>query len=178
MARKSRGRKGRKFRKYLKGQVNHFLSLGTLAAKTLIGENITNTLTEQAWLSSYKGTWSLSELTPATGDGPVMVGIAHSDYSDAEIEAWVENANSWNQADLISQEVARRKIRRVGTFMAGDVAAEPQVLADGRMITTKCGWQVTTGQTVKIWAYNMGSSALATTTPIVNTSGHCNLWPN
>ncbi len=174
MARK--GRK-RKFRKYLKGKITHDLSLGTLTGDTVVGESVADSLSEKAYLTSVKARWSLENMTKATNQGPIIVGVAHSDYSDAEIEAWLENQNSWESGDKIGQEVGRRFIREVGTFHSAPAATDIVVLNDGKAIHTKCGWMLNTGQTVKIWAYNVGSAALDTTVPIVHTDGHANLWP-
>ncbi len=168
----------RKFRQYLKGQIEHTLALATLASKDVIGSNVGDTVIEKAWLSSVKATHSLAFPTPLAGDGPIMVGLAHSDYTDAEIEEWIENAESWNSSDLRSQEQARRKIRRIGIFPmseTGDLTSS-KVLNDGKPIRTKCGWMLDTGMTVKFWAYNMGSSAL-TTGRLYQVQGHVNLWP-
>ncbi len=167
----------RKFRKYLRGQIEHNAGLGTLAAKTLVGANIGDTVTEKAWISSVKASWSLNQWTPGPDDGPILVGVAHSDYSDAEIEEWIENTSSWEAHDLVQQEVAKRKIREVGTFPTPADANEALVLNNGKPIWTKCGWMLGTGQTVKIWAYNKGASALGTTEPNLGVSGFANLWP-
>ena len=167
----------RRFRKYLRGSINHTLALSTLAAKTLITSLVGDVVTEKAWCSSVKLAWQVAEWTPAVGDGPIMVGVAHSDYSTAELEAWIENTSSWEEGDQVQQEIAKRKIRRVGTFTTlGDVAAQ-MTLNDGKPIRTKCGWMLTTGQTIRVWAYNMGTSAFSVTDPQVQCEGHANLWP-
>ncbi len=171
-------RKGRrKFRKYLRGGVDETLALTTLAATTLVGAVFDETVSEKAWLSSIRASWSLSNLTPGPNIGPILVGIAHSDYTDAEIEAWVEQAASWNEADLVGQEVAKRKIRMVGQFGGKGDVNDIDVLNDGKPIHTKCGWMLNTGQTLRQWAYNTGSQAVATTVPIVKAEGYANLWP-
>jgi len=171
-----RGR--RKFRRYLKGTIRQTISLTTLGAKTLVSQVVDDTVVEKAWLSSVRATWSMDQVTQAAGDGPVLVGIAHSDYTDPEIEAWIENTGSWEEGDQTSQEVARRKIRRVG-MIGGAAAGVNTALAlnDGKPITTKCGWMLATGQTVRLWAYNTGTSAFAGTVPLVQVEGHANLWP-
>ncbi len=170
-------RKPQKFRKYLRGSIDHSLQLGTLAGNTVISSSIADTVTEKAWVSSVRATWSLADLTPASGDGPILVGVAHNDYIDAEIEAWIENTGSWEEADMVQQEIAKRKIRRVGLFETPAVALDAVVLNDGKNMRTKCGWMLTTGQTVRIWAYNTGASALATTDPVLRMNGFANLWP-
>ncbi len=177
---KKRGRRGRRFRKYLAGALDESLALSTLGPKVLIGANSTGVLEEKAWLTSVRATWALSEFTPATDDGPIYVGVAHNSYSDAEVEAWIENeTGSWSEGSKVQQEIARRFIRRVGTFrVSGTDATNVYVLNEGRPIRTKCGWQLATGDGVKIWAYNAGASALATTSPNVIVLGKANLWPN
>ncbi len=171
------GKHKRKYRKYLKGQIDSHVALGTLAANTLVSVMFADTLTEKAWLSSVDASWSLDDFTQGADRGPILVGVAHSDYADAEIEAWVENISSWQGNDLVNQEIARRKIRRVGIFPMQ--TSEPSaVLNDGESIHTKCGWQLYTGQGLRLWAYNMGSAALATTDPDMGTQGYANLWPN
>ncbi len=179
LAKHGKGR-GRKFRPYLKGALDESLALSTLGSKVLIGANAEGVLEEKAWLTSIKATWALSEFTPATDDGPIYVGVAHNSYSDGEIEAWLENeTGSWAAGSLVQQEVAKRKIRQVGVFrVSGTDATNVYVLNEGRPIHTKCGWQLQTGDTVKVWAYNAGASALATTSPNLIVLGHANLWPN
>ena len=168
----------RKFRKYLRGQVDEDLSLGTLAARTMISAIFGNTVNERTFVSSVKASWSLTDYTIGGNIGPILVGIAHSDYSTAEVEAFIENTGSWNEGDQISQEIGRRKIRIVGTFMTDltDRAAA-FVLNDGKPITTKCGWILLQGQSLRLWAFNLGSAAVATTDPNVHLEGHANLWP-
>lgn len=167
--------KRRTFRPYLKGQIELDIGLGTLAADTLILEPAGDTVDEQAWLSSVKALYSLSDYTPATGDGPVIVGLAHSDYSAAEIEEWIEQTQSWSRFDLIGQEIAKRKIRRIGQWELNTPVADTVVLNDGKPLTTKCGWMLGTGQTVEFWVYNAGTAL--TTGAVAGIRGHANLWP-
>ncbi len=176
MGRKGRGRRGRSMANYLRGAVDEELDLGSLAARTLISTPFDEVARERMRVTSVVGTYTLSDVTVATGDGPVLVGLAHSDYSDPEIEAWIENSGSWDEGDLVQQEVAGRKIRKVGIFESKDLAAESAVLNDGKPIKTKLNWVFKTGQTVDLWAYNMGSSAFATTNPTLRLQGHANIF--
>jgi len=175
----SMGRKPsrRSFRRYLRGAIDHNLSLATLAANTVVGSLINDTVDDSTWLSSVRATWSLDDLTPAADDGPIVVGIAQGPYTDAQVEEWIENLNSWKAGSPVSQEIARRRIRQVGTFEGASDANEAQVLNDGRLLTTKAGWMMAPGEAVRIWAYNSGGSALATTEPNMRVQGHANLWP-
>ncbi len=169
--------KGRKFRKYLRGNINHGFDLATLAGSTAAGSTISDTVTEKAWVSSVLARWSIHDWTPAVNEGPIVCGLAHSDYSTAEIEQWFENTGSWEAHDLVQQEIAKRKIRLVGIFQNPAAVGESSVLNNGLPVRTKCGWMLGTGQTLRPWVYNVGTAALATTGPQLEVAGHANLWP-
>ncbi len=177
LAKRGRGSGRRKMGRYLRGSINQSLSLGTLAGATLISVNLGDSVTEKALVSSVVLQWSMTDFTATAGDGPISFGVAHSDYSDGEIEAVLESTNSWEQGDKVAQEIAKRLVRRVGVFDIPASALEMVVPNDGKPIKTKLNWLLTTGQTLKVWAYNEGTSALATTVPIVRVNGHANLWP-
>ncbi len=170
-------RRGRKFRRYIKGRVDESLDLGTLAAKTLAGVAFDENVNERTFVSSIVAAYALSNYTPAADDGPLEIGIAHNDYSDAEVEAWVEATGTWNEGDRIGQEIAKRLIRSVGFIEAGQSSQEYFAMNDGKPIKTKLGWILNQGVTLKLWVYNHGTSALATTTADLTCAGHANLWP-
>ncbi len=172
-----KARRRRKFVKYLAGIINveiDFSGLGAKAANTTI---FPETVIERTYCSSIRAAWSLSNWTPTSQAGPIMVGIAHFDYSAAEIESWIENVDSWNEGNLIQQEIAKRKIRIIGIFEGGDDALDIVRLNDGKPIRTKVGWIFTTGQSLRMWVYNLGSSSVSTTTPRVHGRGVAHLWP-
>ncbi len=170
-------RKNRRFRPYLKGKVDVTLPLVTVGSKKVVTASETGVLDESAWLSSVKAVWDMSDFTAVVGDGPVYAGVCHSDYTTTEIEEWIENALSWSRGDKIAQEVGKRLIRQVGIFQTPITTGGAVHLNDGKAITTKCGWQLITGDTVKVWAYNAGAGAL-TTGANVHVLGHANLWPS
>ncbi len=175
MARKTPRRK-RAMGRYIRGNIDLDSALGTLAAKTLLTFPVSSTVSERTLISSVVAQWSLIGKTIADNQGPIMVGLAHSDYTAAEIEAWVEQQGSWAEADLVAREISSRKIRRVGVFSeAASLGAS--TLNEGRPVKTKLNWILNAGQTLDVWAYNNGSAALATTDPNVVVSGHANLWP-
>ncbi len=163
--------------RYLRGTVDEDLTIGTLAGKTVVGDNFDEVVNERSLVSSIVARYSVSDWTPVAANGPLLVGIAHADYSDAEIEEWIETTGSWNEGDLTQQEVAGRKIRRVGILTEPASATESLALNDGKPIKTKLNWILNQGLTLKLWAYNMGTAAFATTDPRVRAEGHVNLWP-
>ncbi len=163
--------------RYIRGQVNETLALGTLAGTTLISTPFDSVVTERALVTSVVASYTMQEFTSAAGDGPIMVGLAHSDYTDAEIEAFLENVATWEETDQIGQEIARRKVRIIGTFGVPDSNSSNSRLNDGKPVKTKLNWILTVGQTLRLWCYNLGSSALAGTDPQVTAVGHANLFP-
>ncbi len=177
MARR-RGKGRRRFRKYLRGNIDEDMSLGVLAAADAVLQ-ATETVNGRTFVSSVFLRWAMAGWTVIDGVGPILVGVAHSDYTAAEIEAWIEQTTgSWNEGDLVEQEVATRKIRKIGIFEQVGQSLGAQALNDGKPIRTKLGWVLNQGQGLSIWAYNLGTGSVATTDPTVHANGHANLWPN
>ena len=172
MARKRRGSR-RSMAGYLKGNIDESLSLGTLASKTLVGDTWDESPEEQTLISSIVCTWTLDNVGAA--QGPILFGIAHSDYSDSEIEAVVESVASWDAGSKVEQEIAKRLVRQLGTFSSSGVDGDIE-FNDGKMLKTKLNWKLNTGDTIKMWAYNLSGAALATFAPILTCNGHANLW--
>lgn len=170
-----RKRKYSRRRKYLRGNVDEGIGLSTLGATTLISAIFDETVNERTKVSSVVATYALQDMPTASADGPIVVGLAHSDYTDAEIEEVLENTGSWNEGSKVEQEIAKRLVRIVGQFQDSG-APGIEVLNDGKPIKTKLNWIVNQGQTLKLWAYNAGSSAL-TGSAVVRAQGHANLWP-
>ncbi len=165
--------------KYIRGNVDEEVVLSTLVARTLISEIFDETVNERTRVSSVEATYSLKDIVAAVDDGLITVGLAHSDYTDAEIEAVIENTGSWNEGDKVQQEVAKRLVRVVGTFpitQAATEGAQVYVLNDGKPIKTKLNWIMLQGQSLRLFAYNGGSSAL-TGSASVFSYGHANLFP-
>ncbi len=163
--------------RYIKGNIDLNGNLGTLAGVTAILLVPADVVEEKAYISSVKCSYALQDFTGGNNIGPIQVGIAHSDYTLSEIEAWIEQSTGWAQGDKVAQEISNRLIRRVGVFEGPDDPTKAAVLNDGKPITTKLGWVLVTGQNVVFWVYNEGSGALATTDPNCHITGHANLWP-
>ncbi len=144
------------------------LTVGALAAQDLVSTVLADTADDEIFGISLDATYTLSDHTGA--EGPIDVGIAHSDYSAAEIEEWFEAQGAWDRSDLILREQARRRCRHVGTF-AG--LSTDEVLADGVRIRTPLKFVFQEGMTLALWAFN-SSSATLTTGALVKIAG--TLW--
>ncbi len=149
--RRGRDRRGKLFAPV----VDDVLALSTLATKDLIAAVIGDNPGIEMYAIMARLSWSVIGLTE--GDGPIWVGLAHEDYTDAEVEAYIENSGSWVFTDLINQEIAKRKIRIVGVC-----SRESPVLNNGIPIDTPLKWLNGDAQTLRFWAYNAGGAVLTT----------------
>lgn len=140
------------------GRAMGTLALGTLADNTLIGTNFAEQNgTREKYLISADIIATMKNHTG--GEGPIAVGVAHGDYSDAEIEAWFENANTFSENDLVNQEVRKRKCRQVGVFSG---LSTDEVLNDGKPIRVPLRFVWGDSQYLKLWAYNYSDGTLTT----------------
>ncbi len=160
--------------RYIRGGVNETLSLGSLAPSTLVGVLFDEVVNERTLVSSIDATYTLSDVAQAANRGPILIGVAHGDYTDAEIEAVIEMTDSWDEGNKVEQEIANRKVRKICTLQTESATA--QVVAnDGKPIKTKLNWILLQGQTLRLWGYNLGTAALVA--GAIRLEGHANLFP-
>ncbi len=172
------GRRGRRrMGRYIRGNVNEAVPIGTLDTKVATSVIFDNVVNERTLVSSLIATWSIENWTAIAQNGPFVCGVAHSDYNTAEIEEYIEATASWNEGNLTAQEVNQRKIRRVTTLNPPDTAADIVIANDGKPIKTKLNWIMLQGQSLQAWVYNDGTVQTATTAPVMRLNGHANLWP-
>ncbi len=153
---------------------NFAVSLGTLGVATHVVGAVGVGVGQEFWAIAAKITWSLEDLT--TGQGPIAVGLGHSDYSATEVKEWFE-ATGILTGDEIALEQMKRKCRDVGTFAPGAASDAPQGLNGGKPVFTKLGFRCADSQQVNMWARNTSTAALATTTPFVRGHGWILLRP-
>ncbi len=155
------GRTGRKRRWTADMQsvsVFQVLALSTLASSTLVKQNMIAPGNNEYRLLSLKGVWSVRNLT--AGEGPLIFGVAHSDYSTAEVEEYLENETMLNRGDMVAtREISRRLIRRIGQFSG--IASE-EVVNDGRPTHTRLNWAMSEDSVLDIWVYNFSGGTLTT----------------
>ncbi len=168
--------KRRRMTGYFAGNIDMDMPLGTLAAQTVLLQGVGDVVAEKTFVSSIHNTYTLQGMSPGDNIGPLMVGVAHSDYSTGEVEAWIELSTGWSQADLVSRETANRLIRKIGVFESPLNSGVSSSLNDGRAIKTKLNWTLISGQSLNFFVYNLGTAALGTTDPDVHIEGKANLW--
>lgn len=164
--------------RYIRGNVDETLALGGLANRTLVAVSFDEAVSERTLISSLVASWVMDDFTAGIDIGPIMVGVAHSDFTAAEIEEYIEQQASWSEADQIGQLIAKRKVRIAGIFgHPGAGSGTPHaVLNNGNKFKLKLNWILNAGQTLDLWAYNLGTASVATTIPDIHLQGHANLW--
>ncbi len=155
MARRSK-RRGRAFTLRPVRMSANSGDLSTLATVTAIRSTLIAAPVGSSYrVMSLKATWSIVPF--AAGDGPLVVGISHGDYSVAQIKEFIEASGAIDLGDKAAQEKANRLIRIVGTHTDGQ-----KVLNDGRPIKTRLNWHITQGKALSYFVYNDGAGSLTT----------------
>jgi len=139
------------------------LTLATDTAKTV---GLTGVSANRYRVKSVHAT--ITAIAMTSGDGPLTVGYAHSDYSLTEIKESLEAFAAIDQGDKVAQEQANRLVRIVGS-----IAEFSQVMNDGKPIKTKLNWLIGIGDEVNLFIFNENTASF-TTGCVVNCQG--NLW--
>lgn len=150
-------RKGRRGRLFVP-RMSESLACGALASNTVVSAAFGNTLDQECYAISTDCVVSGHGFT--TGEGPILVGLAHGDYTAAEIEEWLEANASWASSDQIANERAKRKCRIIGYLE--EMTGGDRLVNNGKKSRVKLGWKVQEGETFQLWAYNEGSAVLTT----------------
>ncbi len=133
------------------------VTLGTLSNLIVVASGLNpDGPNDTMWAISADLLLSTDGMT--AGEGPLLVGIAHSDYSVVEI-AEALAAGNFNQSDKIDVERGRRFVRDTGYF---PVIATHEVIGDGKAIRTKLGFRVEAGQDLQLFVQNRSGVALTT----------------
>ncbi len=135
--------------------VDEAMALGTLALNDVIIKAMTQTATEAWRCLSLNGVWSLKGGT--SGEEPIVFGVAHGDYTAAEIEEYLEQEGTMDKANKIAQEQTRRLVRRIGQLSPDDQFNE------GRAKYNRLNWAMATGLTLSMWAWNKSDASPLTT---------------
>ena len=141
------------------------LPLLTVADNTIVKQDVQSVdFDNEIWLQSADISVSIRGAT--AGEGPIMIGFAHGDYSVTEINEWY-TASNFLSADKVEQEQGRRLCRDIGTL--ANVSGE-EVMNDGKAIRIPLKMKIQSGQNLAFWARN-SSGAPLTTGAVVEFNG-------
>ncbi len=129
----------------------------TLTSGTVIKSPLIENLAEDFFAISADLTWTIRDGT--VNEGPLQIGLAHGDYTVAEIKEWLDVDLS-NPANLIAREQGGRKCRRTGFFQQG-LGAAGEVLNDGKMIRTRLKFLMNDGVSLDFWVHNQSGASLS-----------------
>lgn len=160
MARKRKSSHRRKFN-LRKVRIAAAVTMGAVAALDVVQGTIHPTPVNPIRVVSTKFAYAWADIGADIDDG-MEFGLAHSDYSAAEIEECLEASASIDQGDKLAQEQANRLVRSIGIMPASGVTAGGRVFNDGRQVRTKLNWLIGIGDSIVGWARN-GSGAVWTT---------------
>ncbi len=138
-------------------RVNSTLTLGTLASNVAVVQALDGSVAvDKMFAVSADILWGSLNATP--GEGPIVVGLAHDDYSVTEIKEALE-ASNMDQSDKVAQEQARRLVRDAGIF---PYILSEETLNQGRHIRTRLKFYVENGHGINAFAINRSGSTLTT----------------
>ncbi len=140
-------------------------ALGTLADETVVSADLTTNLAEDFYAISVDIVATVAD--GSAGDGPIEIGVAHDDYTAAEIKEFID-VNLTDPDNKIDQERSRRLIRRLGSIV--ELTNAPQVPRSGDPKRIPLRFILGDGHTLSAWVMNHTGSAM-TTGAVVTFSG-------
>ncbi len=175
MARKDYGKKSyHKSFRLRKVRITPAVAIGALASLAVVKSTGTSAAANTLRFISIDMSWSITDLA-ANVDDAFQFGVAHSDYTAAEIEECLEATLSMDVGDKISQERANRLVREIGTISptGGTILGSGIAFNDGKPVKTRLNWLMAIGDTLDVWVRN-GSGTVYTTGTILSGTG--TLW--
>ncbi len=145
------------------------LAAGALAANDAVVGAVMNAAVDKNRITSIDWSWAIDDMT--AGEGPVMVGVAHSDYTASEVEEAIEAGGAYDIGDKVAGEQANRLVRIIGTL-----SAEEPRLNDGRPIKTRFNWLIGIGKTLNVFIWNADGSGPLTTGSTLEVAGNTNVF--
>ncbi len=145
-------------------------SIGALASLDVIEFGITDLALSPMRVISADLAFALTDLAALIDDGQEF-GIAHSDYSAAEIEECLESTGQWNLSDKVSVERANRLVRTLGFFDGAPGTDGSKSHNNGKPVHIKLNWPIGVGMGIVIWVRN-GSDTVYTTGTNIAVNGH------
>ncbi len=157
-----------------KVRINSSLTIGALASADVVSGVVTNAAADKLRFISLLASYGISDVG-AVVDDSFAFGVAHSDYTAAEIEECLEAGGSINLGDKIAAEQANRLVREIGTInpSGSSTAAAGIAFNDGKPVKTRLNWLMAAGDQLQLWVRN-NSGNVYTTGAALSISG--DLW--
>ncbi len=164
--------KGRRRFNLRRVRLQSFLAVGALVSGDVIAGAITAAPVSSIRIMSLKAAWNIAD-KGASDDDAYQFGVAHSDYTAAEIEECLESQASMDLGDKIAQEQANRLVRVIGSMSGAAGAGGGIDFKEGAIVSTKLNWLLSPGDTLNAWVRN-GSGATYVTGALLLPVG--DLW--
>ncbi len=164
MAKHKKRSKGRKDIAFAAISVTENLAVGALVNNTAIFGALIAALGDDFYAISADLMWTMVDGTG--GQGPVEVGVAHGDYTIAEVKEYLDVDMS-DPGNLIAKEQNRRLIRRAGIF---NVLSGAESLFDGQAKRLPLKFVINEGSPFNMWLMNRSGGTL-TTGMLIRVSG-------
>ncbi len=146
--------------------------IGALAAQDVVDGDFTVVSTNPYRVISVVCAWGITNLGASSDDGQEF-GLAHSDYSAAEIEECLEAQTGIDPSNKIENERANRLVRTIGQ-MAGEPGTGAGLYFNGGVpVRTRLNWKMGIGDKLRMWVRN-GSGTIYTTGAQLTAIG--NIW--
>ncbi len=153
-------------------RVNSILQAGALASNDVIVGAVINAAADTYRLISVHAAYAWGDLGALVDHGCVF-GLAHSDYSAAEVEECLESITAIDLGDKVAQEQANRLVREIGVIQPAAAVSGSSVYNDGRPVKTRLNWLMSIGDQLNLWIRN-SSGTVWTTNSEVSIDGK--LW--
>ncbi len=146
-------RRRRKFN-LRKVRVASATDISALASLDVVVSIMTSVVSEQLRIVTVDCSYAWSG--KAAIDDGAEFGLAHSDYSAAEIEECLEASTSIDLGNKTAQEQANRLVRSIGIITGPAVsgASGGASYNDGESVKTKLNWLLSTGDSLNLWVRN------------------------
>ncbi len=144
-------------------------TIGALTGFDVIAGDLTAASANAYRLMSINASYSLANLGATADDGQEF-GVAHSDYTAAEIEQCLEAQGAIDVRAKIENEQANRLVRSIGQMTGAPGTGAGLSFNDGRPTTTKLNWAMGIGDKLVLWIRN-GSPTIYTTGASIVTNG-------
>jgi len=151
-------------------RINAKSAAGALATLDVVSNAMINASVDTYRLISVKASYAWVDIQVVADDG-MTFGLAHSDYTAAEVEECLEAIAAIDRGDKIAQEQSNRLVREIGSIESLDsTGTGSRVFADGRQVHTRLNWFMSIGDQLNLWIRN-ASGIVWTTGSSISMNG-------